>query len=175
MPLGTITPAHACPVLQLPPIASIWWWCLLMQTGLEVCAPVHYHRVPRHRMPDTRPTAPLDLSMFNNLDSPPGQALMVPPVATPPVAADPRLAPQPEHERWGSGVLDRLRFRSRNIHRDGFVGRDRAREDCDQGSPFGRHRDRRPLRLSLRLAGHNAHYVKQGSRSKMSEFIATMY
>ena len=39
-------------------------------------------------MPDTKPTAPLDLSIFDNLDAPSGQALTVPPTAQPPVAAD---------------------------------------------------------------------------------------
>lgn len=50
-------------------------------------------------MPDTKPTAPLDLSMFDNLDPPPGQALSVPAVAQPPVAADPRLVAEPAPER----------------------------------------------------------------------------
>src|SRR5258708_15426017 len=43
------------------------------------------------RMPDTKPTAPLDLSMFDNLDPPPGQALSVPAVAPPPVGGGPPL------------------------------------------------------------------------------------
>src|SRR5260221_7228690 len=51
------------------------------------------------RMPDTKPTAPLDLSMFDNLDPPPGQALSVPAVAQPPVAVDPRLVAEPAPER----------------------------------------------------------------------------
>jgi uncharacterized protein YaaN involved in tellurite resistance len=50
-------------------------------------------------MPDTKPTAPLDLSMFDNLDPPPGQALSVPAVAQPPVAVDPRLVAEPAPER----------------------------------------------------------------------------
>src|SRR5258708_16354872 len=53
------------------------------------------------RMPDTKPTAPLDLSMFDNLDPPPGQALSVPAVAQPPVAGDPRLVAEPAPERLG--------------------------------------------------------------------------
>ena len=44
-------------------------------------------------MPDTKPTEPLDLSIFDNLDAPAGHVPAVPPVAHPPVAADPRLAP----------------------------------------------------------------------------------
>src|SRR5258708_3214582 len=51
------------------------------------------------RMPDTKPTAPLDLSMFDNLDPPPGQALSVPAVAQPPVAVDPRLVAELAPER----------------------------------------------------------------------------
>src|SRR5260370_23571296 len=51
------------------------------------------------RMPDTKPTAPLDLSMFDNLDPPPGQALSGPAVAQPPVAVDPRLVAEPAPER----------------------------------------------------------------------------
>src|SRR5260370_21250878 len=47
------------------------------------------------RMPDTKPTAPLDLSMFDNLDPPPGQALSVPAVAQPPVAGGPPLVGEP--------------------------------------------------------------------------------
>jgi uncharacterized protein YaaN involved in tellurite resistance len=51
-------------------------------------------------MPDTKPTAPLDLSLFDNLDAPPAPALPVPAAAAqPPVAADERLAPQPAPER----------------------------------------------------------------------------
>src|SRR5271166_3733918 len=51
-------------------------------------------------MPETKTTEPLDLSIFDNLDSPPsGQALTVRPVAPPPVAADPRLAAEPGPER----------------------------------------------------------------------------
>jgi uncharacterized protein YaaN involved in tellurite resistance len=47
-------------------------------------------------MPDTRPTAPLDLSIFDNLDHAPGH---LPAVTPSPMAADPRLAPEPEPER----------------------------------------------------------------------------
>ncbi len=58
-------------------------------------------------MPDAKPSAPLDLAMFNDLDSatgptltaPPQQPLTVPPVASPLVPADPRLAPAPAPER----------------------------------------------------------------------------
>jgi uncharacterized protein YaaN involved in tellurite resistance len=51
-------------------------------------------------MPDTKPTAPLDLSIFDNLDSPPAaQALTVSPAAPPPAVSDPRLAPEPKLER----------------------------------------------------------------------------
>jgi uncharacterized protein YaaN involved in tellurite resistance len=50
-------------------------------------------------MPDPKPTAPLDLSIFDNLDPPAGHALAVPPVPQPPVVADPRLEPAPEPER----------------------------------------------------------------------------
>ena len=50
-------------------------------------------------MPDTKPTAPLDLSIFDNLDPPPGHLPAVPPPAQPPVVADPRLAAEPVPER----------------------------------------------------------------------------
>jgi uncharacterized protein YaaN involved in tellurite resistance len=50
-------------------------------------------------MPDPKPTAPLDLSIFDNLDSPPAHPLTVPPVAQPLVAADPRLVAEPAPER----------------------------------------------------------------------------
>jgi uncharacterized protein YaaN involved in tellurite resistance len=50
-------------------------------------------------MPDTKPTAPLDLSVFDSLDPPPGHLPAVPPAAQVPVAADPRLAPEPVPER----------------------------------------------------------------------------
>ena len=50
-------------------------------------------------MPDTKPTAPLDLSVFDNLDAPPGHLPAVAPVAQPPMVADPRLAPEPAPER----------------------------------------------------------------------------
>jgi uncharacterized protein YaaN involved in tellurite resistance len=58
-------------------------------------------------MPDAKPSAPLDLAMFNDFDSPnertltapPPQPLTVPPVASLPVPADPRLAPAPVPQR----------------------------------------------------------------------------
>src|SRR5215470_18 len=51
-------------------------------------------------MPDTKPTAPLDLSIFDNLDTAPASSLLVPAAAAPlPVPADDRLAPQPAPER----------------------------------------------------------------------------
>ena len=59
-------------------------------------------------MPDTKPSEPLDLSIFDNLDAPPkGQTLTVPPaqpvtvapVPSLPAAQDPRLAPAPAPER----------------------------------------------------------------------------
>jgi hypothetical protein len=50
-------------------------------------------------MPETKPTAPLDLSVFDNLDPPPGPLPATPEVANLPVAADPRLAPEPAPER----------------------------------------------------------------------------
>ncbi len=51
-------------------------------------------------MPDTKPTAPLDLSIFDNLETAPAPSLPVPAAATPlPVPADDRLAPQPAQER----------------------------------------------------------------------------
>jgi uncharacterized protein YaaN involved in tellurite resistance len=50
-------------------------------------------------MPDTKPTAPLDLAIFDNLDSPPEHALTVPPAPQLPVPADPRLTPEPVPER----------------------------------------------------------------------------
>jgi uncharacterized protein YaaN involved in tellurite resistance len=58
-------------------------------------------------MPDTKPGEPLDLSIFDNLDTPKGQTLTAPP-AQPltvapapslPAAQDPRLAPSPAPER----------------------------------------------------------------------------
>jgi uncharacterized protein YaaN involved in tellurite resistance len=51
-------------------------------------------------MPDAKPDAPLDLSIFDNLDPQPAptQAL-VPQAPASPVAADPRLAPEPLPER----------------------------------------------------------------------------
>jgi uncharacterized protein YaaN involved in tellurite resistance len=51
-------------------------------------------------MPEPTPTAPLDLSMFDNLDPAPAQPLVpVQPAGLPvPVAADPRLAPEPAPE-----------------------------------------------------------------------------
>lgn len=50
-------------------------------------------------MPDSNPTAPLDLSLFDNLDSPAGPALPVAAATKPIVAADPRLAPAATPER----------------------------------------------------------------------------
>jgi uncharacterized protein YaaN involved in tellurite resistance len=50
-------------------------------------------------MADTKPTAPLDLSLFDNLDSSSAQALTVPSVAQLPAMADPRLAPETQPER----------------------------------------------------------------------------
>jgi uncharacterized protein YaaN involved in tellurite resistance len=58
-------------------------------------------------MSDTKRSQPLDLSMFDDLNSPDGQTLLataqqqptVPPVASLPVPADPRLAPAPPLER----------------------------------------------------------------------------
>jgi hypothetical protein len=50
-------------------------------------------------MADTKPTAPLDLSLFDNLDSSSAQALTVPSVAKLPATADPRLAPETRPER----------------------------------------------------------------------------
>ena len=59
-------------------------------------------------MPDTTPGAPLDLSIFDNLETPPAgqplvvapqQPLTVAPAASLPATADPRLAPAPPPER----------------------------------------------------------------------------
>jgi len=58
-------------------------------------------------MPDTKPGAPLDLSIFDNLDSSTGQTLTaspqqplaVAPAASLPATTDPRLAPSPIPER----------------------------------------------------------------------------
>jgi uncharacterized protein YaaN involved in tellurite resistance len=50
-------------------------------------------------MPDIKPTAPLDLSVFDNLEPPPQQLPAVPPVTQPPMAEDARLAPEPVPER----------------------------------------------------------------------------
>jgi hypothetical protein len=55
-------------------------------------------------MPDTKPTAPLDLSIFDNLETAPAPSLPVPAAAAAaaaplPVPADDRLAPQPAQER----------------------------------------------------------------------------
>src|ERR1700722_782926 len=50
-------------------------------------------------MPDTKPTEPLDLSIFDNLDAPAAHVPAVSPVAQPPVAADARLAPEPAPAR----------------------------------------------------------------------------
>jgi hypothetical protein len=51
------------------------------------------------KMVDSKPTVPLDLSLFDDLDSTPRRSLTVPPAAQPAMAADPRLAPEPEPER----------------------------------------------------------------------------
>jgi uncharacterized protein YaaN involved in tellurite resistance len=50
-------------------------------------------------MPDTKPTAPLDLSVFDNLDSPPAHLPAVPVTGQLPAVADPRLTPEPAPER----------------------------------------------------------------------------
>src|ERR1700722_14120128 len=50
-------------------------------------------------MPDTKPTAPLDLSAFDNLDPHPRNVPTLPSVAQPLVAAAPRLVPEPVPER----------------------------------------------------------------------------
>ncbi len=50
-------------------------------------------------MPDTKPTEPLDLAIFDNLDTPTDHALTVPPAPQPPVAADPRLVAEPAPPR----------------------------------------------------------------------------
>jgi len=50
-------------------------------------------------MTEPTPTAPLDLSMFDNLDPAPAQPLVPVQPAGMPVAADPRLAPEPPPER----------------------------------------------------------------------------
>jgi uncharacterized protein YaaN involved in tellurite resistance len=56
-------------------------------------------------MPDTKPPAPLDLSVFDSLDSPPEPALTAAAfapsalAAQPPAPADPRLAPEPVPQR----------------------------------------------------------------------------
>jgi uncharacterized protein YaaN involved in tellurite resistance len=51
-------------------------------------------------MPDTKPAAPLDLSIFDNLETAPASSLPAPvPAAPPPVPADERLAAQPAPER----------------------------------------------------------------------------
>lgn len=50
-------------------------------------------------MPDIKPTAPLDLSVFDNLEPAPAQLPAVPSAAQPPMAMDPRLAPEPSPER----------------------------------------------------------------------------
>jgi uncharacterized protein YaaN involved in tellurite resistance len=50
-------------------------------------------------MPDNKPTAPLDLSVFDNLDPPPAHLPAVAPVTQPLAAVDPRLAPEPTPER----------------------------------------------------------------------------
>src|SRR5262245_41175232 len=51
-------------------------------------------------MPDTKPTAPLDLSIFDNLETVPAPSLPVPAATAPlPAPADDRLASQPTPER----------------------------------------------------------------------------
>ncbi|MCG2632669.1 toxic anion resistance protein [Bradyrhizobium sp. WYCCWR 13023] len=50
-------------------------------------------------MPDSKPAAPLDLSVFDNLDSSPGQVPAVAPVPQPLTTTDPRLMPEPAPER----------------------------------------------------------------------------
>lgn len=50
-------------------------------------------------MPDIKPNAPLDLSLFTAPETPAGQALTVAPSPQPPAVADVRLAPDPEPER----------------------------------------------------------------------------
>lgn len=51
-------------------------------------------------MPDSKPATPLDLSIFDNLETAPASSLPVPvPAAPPPVPADERLAAQPAPER----------------------------------------------------------------------------
>jgi uncharacterized protein YaaN involved in tellurite resistance len=50
-------------------------------------------------MPDNKPTAPLDLSTFDNLDSPPAHLPAVPVSGQLPTVADPRLAVEPARER----------------------------------------------------------------------------
>jgi uncharacterized protein YaaN involved in tellurite resistance len=50
-------------------------------------------------MTEPTPTAPLDLSLFDNLDPAPAQPLVPAQPAAPPAAADPRLAPEPAPER----------------------------------------------------------------------------
>ena len=50
-------------------------------------------------MPDIKPNAPLDLSLFTTSDTPSAQALTVPPAPQPPAVADARLAPDPAPER----------------------------------------------------------------------------
>jgi uncharacterized protein YaaN involved in tellurite resistance len=51
------------------------------------------------KMPDNKPTAPLDLSVFDNLEPPPGQVPSVPPAPQPLTTADPRLVAEPAPER----------------------------------------------------------------------------
>ena len=50
-------------------------------------------------MPDNKPTAPLDLSVFDNLDPPAGQVPAVAPEARPLTTTDPRLMAEPAPER----------------------------------------------------------------------------
>jgi len=51
------------------------------------------------KMPDNKPTAPLDLSVFDNLDPSPGQVPAVAPEARPLTTTDPRLMAEPAPER----------------------------------------------------------------------------
>jgi uncharacterized protein YaaN involved in tellurite resistance len=51
------------------------------------------------KMVDSKPTTPLDLSLFDDLDSAAGRALTAQPAAPPAVAADPRLTPESAPER----------------------------------------------------------------------------
>ncbi len=51
-------------------------------------------------MPETKPDTPLDLSLFDNLDTPPNAVpAVIPQAGTSVVVADPRLQPEPPPER----------------------------------------------------------------------------